>query len=161
MRVELEALAKYIFVENVNDNYVHIEVDGIGNAHDMFCFCVELMYKGLHLLYGNDVQDGENVKHVINIDNISIEQFATFQRKMRLAGVDVSLQVIPIEDTSQAPPIRDMHTEIEMPLPPHISMSHGFPPEIELSNHHLVLTTEKSKYDISFKLIYNIPPQIK
>lgn len=158
MRVELHELAKYIFLQNTDGNVV-LEVDGITTVSDMFCFCIELLYKGLHLLFGHShYNENDELKEYVNIDALSIDDFQIVKQKMLCAGIDVTLNVIPIvvSSTAEEAPKRSVITEIEVPM--HGLVHHGYKSahDAPLHHHHLVMTTEKAKYDISFKLVHNV-----
>ena len=40
---DLNNLTEYIFQKNFNNSKIQIDVDGIENIHDLFCFCFDLI----------------------------------------------------------------------------------------------------------------------
>lgn len=144
MRIQLEELAKFIFVENTENKLVGIQiVEGIQNTFDMFSFCVDLLYKGLHLLYGTEkVFENGTKRMTVRIEDITMDQFMKIKEKLRLAAIEVNLSI-----TEGVTKPNCIYTEIEM------SQSET-PPVLE--QHHMIVSTEKRTYDISFKLIHNV-----
>lgn len=144
MRIQLDELAQFIFVENTKNKLVGIQIDGIQSTSDMFSFCVDLLYKGLHLLYGVEkVNDDGSRQFTVRIDEITMDQFEKIKDRLRLAGIEVNLAVKDVGARKNC-----MYTEIEM--------QHSEAPLLE--HHHMIVAMVKTVYDISFKLIHNVKP---
>jgi hypothetical protein len=144
MRIQIDELAQFIFVENTKNKLVGIQIDGISSTSDMFSFCVDLLYKGLHLLYGNEkvLEDGSR-KFTVRIDEITMDQFDKIKDRLRLAGIEVNLTIKEVGARKNC-----IYTEIEM--------QHTEAPLLE--HHHMIVAMEKAVYDIFFKLIHNVKP---
>lgn len=88
LELKVDDLANFVFVKNVNNAVIQLELDGLRDAYDMFCFCVDLLCKGLVILYG-----GEDQK--LDIDALTMEQFLHIRQKMLCMGFDVHLDASP------------------------------------------------------------------
>lgn len=99
----LEALVEYLFLNNKNDSKVFLNIpygdDGVRNNHDLFMFFVDMLIKGLVLLYGNE-------ERKVPLDNLTREQLEYVQQKMKNAGVELKVNIAPvvIPPESEAPP---------------------------------------------------------
>lgn len=81
----IEQLAEFVFVKNVNDAIIEMELNGIEDVRDLYCFCVDLLCKGLVLLCAKDGLP------TVDLDSISIEEFGLVARKMLVAGIKVNM----------------------------------------------------------------------
>lgn len=84
MNIELniDDLAYFIFVQNKNEAPIDLQLHGIKDTRDLFCFCIDLLSKGLiHVCH----------KDSVDIDEVSEEEFAILSRKMKTIGIQVHL----------------------------------------------------------------------
>ena len=82
---DLNNLTEYIFQKNFNNSKIHIDVDGIENIHDLFCFCFDLLCKGLILLYS---KDGDQ----IDVENLTMDQFNIAKERLSFTGIQVFIE---------------------------------------------------------------------
>lgn len=127
MRVETSQLAEFIFKKNTSKKLINIEVDGIKDTKDMFMFCVELLYHGISIMCGGPP---------INLDEMSHADFAQIKEHLLLAGIEVHV------DVTLHGSIKGEHSVQQ--------------PSSGLEKHHMILSTSKATYDVSFKLVHNI-----
>lgn len=92
LTLEVEQLAQYVFVDNVRNNKIALDIHGLGDSKDLFCFCLDLFCKGIVLVASNG-----NGSRRVDIDTLSPEQFESICRKMRLAGIKCILEMTPID----------------------------------------------------------------
>ena len=83
IELEVEDLINVVFVKNVDNVRIDIALQGIEHQYDLFCFCSDLLTKGLVKLYGAD--------NALNLDEISHDQFTFVQKKMACAGIQVDI----------------------------------------------------------------------
>ena len=82
---DLNNLTEYIFQKNFNNSKIQIDVDGIENIHDLFCFCFDLLCKGLILLYS---KDGDQ----IDVENLTMDQFNIAKERLSFTGIQVFIE---------------------------------------------------------------------
>jgi hypothetical protein len=83
-------LAKFLFKENVDNKTINLNINGLENSKDLFCFCIDLLCKGLVISFGTD--------NKVCINTLSIEQFEQIKQKMKCVGIEVHLEVHPITE---------------------------------------------------------------
>lgn len=88
--MDVNDLVTFVFIKNVNDATLNLSLDGIEDTYDFFCFCVDLLCKGLVLLYGSNGS--------VEIDNLGIEKFGYITKKLNNAGIHVSLDLLDTDD---------------------------------------------------------------
>ena len=86
--LKVDDLANFIFVQNVNNAIVHVELDGLKDSYDLFCFCIDLLCKGIVILFSGD-------NHKINIDSVTLDQFGIIKQKLACLGIQANLDVTP------------------------------------------------------------------
>ena len=84
----LNELVRYIFIDNKQDNIVYMNLpygeSGIRDNHDLFVFFVDLLCKGLVMLYGNE-------DNKVPIDTLTQQQLAYVTAKLKNAGIDLKV----------------------------------------------------------------------
>ena len=89
VEMEVDHLAEFMFVKNTNNAIIELSLNGLENTKDFFFFCLDLFCKGLIYLHA---PEGEAS---VNVNDLTLEQFAVLRDKMRLAGIDVTLDAQP------------------------------------------------------------------
>jgi hypothetical protein len=145
IEIEVEELARYIFLLNKNDSIIELSLGGIEDNKDLFYFCLDIFCKGLVLLFGVDNR--------IIINDLSLEQFNVMKQKMLNAGVLVTLDIIAApepkdNDDFQGNCPRDLPTSA---LYPRVNIKH-----IELLPNDLKLTDYKFEINLTPTLTYII-----
>lgn len=92
--MNIDDFADFVFIKNVNDAQLEISLGGVEHNKDLFCFFVDLMCKGLVLIYGNMNDDN---KLSVDIESLTIDNFEFIKKKMALAKIKVILDVYPNE----------------------------------------------------------------
>lgn len=87
MEMHVSDLAEFMFIKNVNNALIELELGGIQDNKDFFFFLIDLFCKGLVLLFGKD--------NKVNIDELTMEDFAKIKEKMGVAGINVTLNIVP------------------------------------------------------------------
>ena len=138
--VNIYHIAEYMFCKNVEDKRFGMSLEGITTTKDLFCFCVDLLIHGLAMLYGT-YDDNSNVRRlIIDIETISLNDFATIKKKMKAGGIDVSLKV---EDNIDKLPYGDNMHQILMTMPDNCP----------LESFEFKVVTNNNIYKITFALI--------
>ncbi len=91
--MNVDHFVEFMFLKNVNNYLIDLQLGGIEDTKDLFCFFVDLLCKGLVLLYG---QNGK-----IELEKIEEDQFQNVARKMMLAGIKTHLNIIPNESSKR------------------------------------------------------------
>lgn len=139
MTIEIEALAKIMFVDNVNDAQIELSLGGIESNKDLFYFCLDLFCKGLVLLFGSNNR--------VELDKLTIEQFNIVRKKMGNAGVDVKLELY-----------QDMRDDDEKEkVSVNISNLENLGDNLDLKEYAFVIHTPTLVYNVNFELFHNIP----
>lgn len=90
----LHDLVEFMFLHNKNNTKVLLNLpygeDAIRNNHDLFVFLLDMLCKGLVLLYGD--QDRK-----VPIESLTQEQLAHVTQKLKNAGIILKVDIIPIE----------------------------------------------------------------
>jgi hypothetical protein len=84
-----EDLPSVLFLKNVNDLNLMLNVQGVTCNRMLFMMFVDLMIKGCVLLYGKNGR--------LDLSTISMEQFEYVVKKMRRAGIIVHIPMVPID----------------------------------------------------------------
>jgi hypothetical protein len=129
-------------VQNSYEKSVEIHELGVQNTKELFSFCLDLMCKGLVLLFGTDGR--------VCINDITMEQFAIVKRKMRLAGIACDLEVIPVEEQPET--LLDLWTQNFL----NIQSVRTSPDNMGLNDYTFELQTVGFIYKIKFDLIHNV-----
>jgi hypothetical protein len=132
--MNINDFAEFVFIKNVNDALVELSLGGVENNLDLFCFFVDLVCKGLVLLFGKG--------NKVEIDSVSMEDFKKVQHKMHLLGVDVILDVKPNENNT--------------PVSMNVKDFESFPPNDDLESYRFKLNTLTLLYEVRFK-IFRLP----
>jgi hypothetical protein len=132
--MDINDFAEFVFIKNVNDALVELSLGGVENNLDLFCFFVDLVCKGLVLLFGKG--------NKVEIDSVSMEDFKKVQHKMHLLGIDVILDVKPNENNT--------------PVSMNVKDFESFPPNDDLESYRFKLNTLTLLYEVRFK-IFRLP----
>jgi hypothetical protein len=139
MTIEIEALAKIMFIDNINDAQIELSLGGIESNKDLFYFCLDLFCKGLVLLFGSNNR--------VELDKLSIEQFEVVRKKMGNAGVDVKLKLY-----------QDIREEEEKErVSVNISNIENLDDNLDIKEYAFVVHTPSLVYNINFELFHNTP----
>jgi len=88
--LEVEQLAKYMFLENTDNKLIGLDIHGLGHSKDLFCFCLDLFCKGIVFICG------ENGR--ADVDAITMDQFKVITNKLMLAGIKSHIDFQPLEE---------------------------------------------------------------
>lgn len=137
VEIEVDELAKVIFLDNTNDAEIHLSLGGVENNKDLFYFCLDLFCKGLVLLFGSAKR--------VELEELTLEQFEIVRRKIANAGISVKLKVyedIPISEEETKPTLNISHLE---------DLSN----DLNLPEYTFIVRTPTMVYQINFELFHN------
>ena len=83
--VGIDLLAEFVFQANKSDAVIELGLNGLVDAKDLFFFCVDLMIKGLVMLYAVDGR--------VPIETVTLEQFEHVAMKMGNAHLHPHLHI--------------------------------------------------------------------
>ena len=138
VEMEVEDLAKFMFIKNVDNVPLEISMGGLENNKDMYYFCLDLFCKGLILLFSND---GKSVA----VENLSLDDFEKVKKKMECAGIAVKLEVISTTYNEMRQESLTNLKEIEQ-------QGDNEP----LESYKFILNTILYRYTVSFSIFRNI-----
>lgn len=133
VEMHINDLADFVFKKNIYDSEIFLQLFEVEDMQDLFFFCLDLFCKGLVLLYGD--------KNRVCLEELSMDQFLEVRRKLRLAGIDVFLDVEPQEPVEgEASPPATMIRVVEKT------------DNITLDDYKFHMHTPQMKYIIHFSL---------
>ena len=130
--IEVDQLSDFIFLENKNNSLIELELGGIENNKDLFCFMLDLFCKGLVKVYGHDNQ--------VEVDNLTIDDFLFIKKKMECAGIRVVLDVKP--------------NDMLLPLGVNSSQIKSMPDNLKLDEYRFTVVSNINILCIYFELFH-------
>lgn len=89
----LDEFATVVFVHNKEDKHLALAAD-LTDTKDCFCFCLDLLCKGLVILYGKE--DTIQRKKTVDLDSLDSSQLEFIKGRMSLCGIKVHTRVVPL-----------------------------------------------------------------
>ena len=140
--VGIDELASVIFTKNTNNAHIDLNINGIRNTKDLFCFFLDMLCKGLVILYGSDNR--------LDLSTVTQDQFAYVQEKLACAGIKCELEVIPVE--TPPPVLIDIYTQNLLNVH---SVRNGLD-TLPLNQYHFDIQTMTHIYKIRFDTIRHV-----
>lgn len=131
--MEVDDFATFVFKRNINNAIIDLSIGGVEHNKDFFLFLVDLVCKGLVLLFG------ENNR--VELDNITLDDFNSIRKKLLCAGIDVDLKV-EVND-GDIPGINLYEIE-------------NIPNDVSLDQFRFKITSVSFIYDMGFRLIHKV-----
>ncbi len=82
IEMNVNYLAKFIFLENTKNTKITLQSDEFHNAKDMFFFILDLYFKGMVLLYGKN--------NSVILNELSLEQIEYIKDKLKNAHIKLN-----------------------------------------------------------------------
>lgn len=139
VQMAIDDLADFMFVRNTNDAIIDLSLGGIQNSKDLFYFCLDLFCKGLVILFGN----GNNS---VNIDDLTLENFALIRKKIICAGIETKLNTNPLET-----PIEEFDHTNTLNFDELNTIDDNLP----LSSYEFKIKTPNMMYVLSFEIVHH------
>lgn len=130
--VEVDELSDFIFLKNTNDAIIELELGGIENNKDLFCFLLDLFCKGLVKVYGHNNQ--------VEVDNLAMEDFVYMKKKLECAGIRVMLDIKPNKE--------------ELPLGVNSTQIKNLPENLQLSEYRFMVVSKLHVISIHYELFH-------
>jgi hypothetical protein len=136
-------LAEYLFIKNTEDKQVTLNVseNGVSCTRELFFFCLDIMFKGLILLYGSD--------NKVDVSEITLEKFNYLKRKMQCANIccncDITYVDTPLEN------MVDLWTQNYL----NFYTIHNSNGNMKLEDYHFDLQTKTCIFKIWFEMRYD------
>lgn len=111
MDINLDHFVDVLFKQNKNNLFLAIGAD-LRSTKDVFCFCLDVLTKGLLLLYGRPNSDG--VKKV-DLDLLTSDNLDFVKSRMSLCGIKVHSRTLPVTIYTDAGLNIPTHQRIELP----------------------------------------------
>lgn len=136
--IQIDDLAKYMFVDN-EDTTIELDLDGVGSNKDLFCFLVDLLVKGIRMLFAKS-------SGPVNLDDLTVDDLQYLQRKMMQAGIILRCNV----------------TANDMRLPPSINTRdiQEYRNDAPLQSMVFQVIAEQRIYLIDFELVHSTPKNV-
>ena len=134
----IDDLARYVFVQHEGKQRIDLEVtSGIENNKHMFCFCMDLLCKGLILMFGGGATS-------LEVNGIQMDQFQQVNDKLHLMGINCTLTIVPLEQPLSPPEVMET-----------LQKFHDAPDTLRLEDYVFQLIANDSRYEIRFNLFHN------
>jgi hypothetical protein len=137
MNIEVDDLAKLMFLDNTQDARLELSLGGIEHNKDLFYFCLDLFCKGLVFLFGSNNR--------VELDKLNEEQFGIVRKKMGNAGIDVQLRLY-----------EDIPDDGDRSVNINISHLESLPDNLDIGEYSFVIRTPLLVYNINFVLFHNM-----
>lgn len=144
--MDINNLAEFLFTKNDHNKQIDLSINGIENTRDFFCFCLDIMCKGLVLLFGKD--------NKVALNDLSLHDFEIVNTKMKCAGIKCLLKVYPIEEQPET--LLDLWTQNVL----NVQNVRMCDENMKFEDYHFDIQTMESIYKISFQLTHNVPETI-
>lgn len=135
IEASVQELVELIFLKNRDDSKIYMNLpygeSGIRNTHDLFIFLIDLLSKGLVLLYGNE-------NKTVSLECLNFENLSHVKKKLLNAGIQLDIQ------TKEA---------INMGVPIRPCIIKDGDDNDDLKNYYLRLVSQHMEYNVSFKLV--------
>lgn len=92
--MSINSLADFVFIKNTTNKTVQLNINGIDNTRDLFCFCLDMLCKGLVMTFGQD--------NKVALNELTLEDFQVVQEKLKCIGIKCMLEVYPAEKIGDA-----------------------------------------------------------
>jgi hypothetical protein len=138
--MSINDLADFVFNKNTYDKPIELSLPEIENWKEFFYFCLDLLCKGLVLLYGCGSK--------VDLDEIDEEKFNVIKRKMECMGIRPIIE-FESQDVSNADEddLQIKSTELN------IREIEDLPDNKQLEAYIFKVTTPRMKYSLHFTLI--------
>ena len=134
MDMHVDYFAEFMFLKNINNAIIELTLPEIENNKDMFFFLVDVICKGLVLLFGRD--------NKVELGDITLDNFRVVQQKMELAGIRVHLDVSPHDMDI---PIAKLNLQ---------EIEETKPDNLKLSEYVFTIINTNMIYNMSFELFH-------
>lgn len=141
VEMSVNHLVSFLFIQNVDNKPITINADGLENTRDLFYFCLDLLFKGLILLYGTD--------NKVCVDKLTLEQFNVVKSKLKCANIDCHLDINPIDTPNTQ--LANLWTQNFL----NIHKAYTNPENMKLEDYSFDLQTLEFIYKIWFEIKYN------
>lgn len=133
----IDDFARYVFVEHDSNKTIDLRILGnLETTKDMFLFCIDLVCKGLVLMFGTDDR--------VDIDKLTMEQFTQLSRRLELLGIRCLLEVEQLEAPLS---VRDVLHRLHM--------LHNLPDNLDLNRYTFEIGSKNVLYKIHFTLFHS------
>lgn len=134
----IDELASFVFLGNKNDCRIDLQIcHGLETAKDLFCFFLDMLCKGLVLLFG---QDGR-----VELPDVTAEQLQQVQTKLALMGVRCE---IATEKLDYVPHIVEVLHRMHK-----LARS---PENLSLQDYAYEIVCHDTLYTVTFRLFHNV-----
>lgn len=133
----IQEFANHVFLSK-NVEKIQLTLECVETTKDLFCFLVDLLRHGLALLHGEKIDEDSNT--VVNIDNITYDQFQVIRSKLKAIGIDIVLKVRDNE-SSMTPGSNLLYVVNCMPN------------NLDLQEYKFLIITKSYVYDLYFDML--------
>ena len=91
---DINRVAQYVFLEHKTTDPVRLEIDGLTSPKDLFCFCFELLCKGLVLMHGQD--------ETVDIETLTNDMIRNTCKRLEVTGIVPHIEISPYKTPDKA-----------------------------------------------------------
>lgn len=147
--LEVDDFAKFIFLRNESNKHIALSLSGIDTTKDLFCFCLDMLCKGIVLLFGGDVKR-------VAVQDLSYENFEVVCDKMKCLGIKCRLETFEAEETLES--TLDLWVQNVL----NIQRIQNSDENKNLTEYNFDIQTKETLYRITFDILHNVndePPR--
>jgi hypothetical protein len=139
--MDFSDFANFLFLRNTDGKSLEINLHGIQSSKELFCFCLDILCKGLILLFGND--------NKVSLKDLTIENFETVCNRMKCIGIECHLNLTEVETPVEK--LIDIWTQNFLNMQAVNDMEEN----MALEDYKFELQTAVCIYRITFSVIHN------
>jgi len=140
--MNINDFADFVFQKNTTNKAIGLSLNGIENTKDLFCFCLDILCKGLVLLFGS----GDRVC----IQDLSFEDFGQVTEKMKCIGIKCKLETFDVETPPDT--LIDLWTQNLL----NVHRVRTSDDNLQLEDYNFDIQTNTLIYRIRFELVHNV-----
>ena len=145
--IDITELAQYVF-QNENETPIFIEINCLKTKKELFFLLFDLFCKGLIILFG------DNNKILLN--KLGMDQFEVVKAKLKLAHVDLNLQLY---DKETAVILEMIPTDVDdrfekTIIQKSLAQINGMPDDADLTNYVFQLFMNETLFNINFDIVH-------
>ena len=145
--LEVDDFAKFVFLHNESNKHISLSLSGIDTTKDLFCFCLDMLCKGIVLLFG-----GEDKR--VAVQDLSFENFESVCDKMKCLGIKCTLQTFETEETIES----SLDLWVQNIL--NIQRIQNSEDNKNLTEYHFDILTTNTLYRVTFDVLHNTNDEI-
>lgn len=140
--MNIDDFAVFVFTKNTDNKAIALSLSGIDTSKDLFCFCFDMLCKGIVLLFGEK-------ERRVAINDISYDDFELVCEKIKCLGIKCKLETFDTEEIAESA----MDVWIQNLL--NLERIQNSDDNKKLDEYHFDIQTTEKLYRVTFDVIHN------